>query len=57
VSLSSYEWLFYKEHHRLKPVPLTDNAGPAIRVDNVAERERADVMAFIASLEKDIVEK
>ena len=47
----------YQEHHRLKPVPLTDNVGPAIKVDNVPDRKRGDVMAFIASLEKDIVEK
>jgi hypothetical protein len=38
-------------------VPLTDNAGPAIKVDNVPDREPGDVMAFIASLEKDIVKK
>jgi hemoglobin len=36
---------------------FTQHLGDTLAKFNVAERERGDVMAFIASLEKDIVEK
>jgi hemoglobin len=36
---------------------FTRHLGDTLAKFNVAERERGDVMAFIASLEKDIVEK